>query len=149
MSPTMHVYDNSDTYNGKPVSEIGYTDTTLRKNSFACKGYVFAGWNTKADGSGISFTDGQEVLNLTSEEDGIVKLYAQWTKSESSLLLDANGGTYNGQTVYEVKQNYGTTYLVDNSLIVPPAGYEVTFQTNGGEAVTPITTTKSFDSWEM
>lgn len=149
MAPTMHVYDNSATYNGKPVADIGYTDTALRKNSFACKGYVFAGWNTKADGSGTSYTDGQEVMNLTAEEDGIVKLYAQWKKAESSLLVDANGGTYNGQAVYEQKQKHGTTYHVDNKLLVPPAGYKVTFQTNGGATVNPITTTKSFDSWEM
>ena len=148
MGPTMHVYDNSDTYNGQPAAEIGYSDTALRKNSYTCKGYVFVGWNTKADGSGTTFTDGQEVLNLTTEDDGIVKLYAQWKKAESSLLLDANGGTYNGRAVYEQKQKYGTTYRVDNSLIVPPAGYKVTFQTNGGASVAPITTTKTFDYWE-
>ena len=62
MAPTMHMYDNSDTYNGEPVSEIGYTDRSLRRNSFSCTGYVFVGWNTKADGSGRAFTDGQEVF---------------------------------------------------------------------------------------
>ena len=149
MAPTMHMYDNAVTYNGEPVSEIGYTDTALRKNSFSCTGYVFAGWKTKEDGSGLKLTDGQEVLNLTTEDNGTVKLYAQWVKAESTLQLDAAGGTYNGQTVYEQKQKYGTSYKVDNSLIIPPVGHKVSFQTNGGAAIAPITTTKSFTHWEI
>lgn len=149
MAPTMHMYNNSVTYNGEPASEIGYTDTALRKNSFTCTGYIFAGWNTKADGTGQAFLDGQEVMNLTTEDNGIVRLYAQWKKAESSLLLDAAGGTYHGRAVYEQKQKYGTSYKVNNSLVVPPAGYTVEFVTNGGVAVTSITTTKSLTHWEM
>ena len=149
MAPTMHMYDNNATYNGEPVSEIGYTDTALRKNSYTCTGYIFAGWNTAADGSGRSFTDGQEVLNLTTEDNGIVKLYAQWVKAEGTLLLDAAGGTYNGRSVYAQKQKYGTSYKVDSNLIVPPAGYTVSFKTNGGAALNPVTTTKSFTHWEI
>ena len=149
MAPTMHMYDNASTYNGEPVSEIGYTDTDLRKNSFTCTGYVFQGWNTKADGSGRSFSDGQEVLNLSNEDNGTVKLYAQWKKAEGSLLLDAGGGTYKGKAVYEQKQKYGTSYAVENGKIVAPAGYKVSFQTNGGSSVGTITTTKSFTHWEI
>lgn len=149
MAPTMHMYDNSTTYNGEPASEMGYTDTALRKNSLSCIGYVFAGWNTEADGSGRKLTDGQEVLNLTTEDNGTVKLYAQWVKAEGSLLLDANGGTYKSKAVYEQKQKYGTSYSVENDQIVPPVGYQVSFQTNGGSAVDTITTTKSFTHWEI
>lgn len=149
MAPTMHMYGNSDTYNGKPVLEMGYTDKSLRQNSFICEGYVFAGWNTAADGSGQAFSDGQEVLNLTTEDNGTVKLYAQWIKAEGSLLLDANGGTYKGQSVYTQKQKYGTSYSVDNGQLVLPTGYRVEFVTNGGNSVNPITTTKSFTHWEI
>ena len=149
VGPTLHMYDNSSTYNGESAAELGYTDTALRENSYTCTGYIFTGWNTKADGSGKSFSDKQKVMNLTTENDGIVKLYAQWVKAESSLLLDAAGGTYNGQPVYEQKQKYGTSYKVESGLIVPPAGYTVSFQTNGGAAVASITTTKSFTHWEI
>ena len=149
MAPTMHMFDNAAAYNGEPALEMGYTDIALRKNSFSCTGYVFAGWNTKADGSGQSFADGQEVLNLTTQDNGTVKLYAQWKKAEGSLLLDAAGGTYKGQSVYTQKQKYGTSYTVENGQIVPPAGYKVSFQTNGGSAVGTITTTKSFTHWEI
>ena len=149
MAPTMHMYDNSSTYNGEPASAIGYTDTTLRLSSYACEGYVFTGWNTKADGSGLQLSDGQEVLNLTTEDNGTVKLYAQWKKAEGSLILDANGGTFKGKSVYTQKQKYGTSYSVENGKIVPPAGYKVSFQTNGGSAVSTITSTKSFTHWEI
>ncbi len=149
MAPTMHLYNNSDTYNGQPAAIFGYTDKKLRKNSLTCVGYVFTGWNTKADGSGTAYSDGQAVLNLTSEEAGRVVLYAQWVKSENSLLVDAAGGTYNGAAVYEKVQKYGTTYKVNTSLLKPPVGYTVSFVTGNGATVADITTTKHFSNWEI
>lgn len=53
---------------------------TLKKNSFKRKGYTFAGWNTKKDGSGKNYKNKAEVKNLTSKSDGTVTLYAQWKK---------------------------------------------------------------------
>ncbi len=43
------------------------------------EGYSLAGWNSAADGSGNSFSDGQQVQNLTDANQGTVRLYAQWT----------------------------------------------------------------------
>lgn len=53
---------------------------TLKKNSFKRKGYTFAGWNTKKDGSGKNYKNKAEVKNLTSKSGGTVTLYAQWKK---------------------------------------------------------------------
>ena len=50
----------------------------LPANTYTRTGYAFAGWNTKADGSGTAYQDGQEVVNLTAENGAIVKFYAQW-----------------------------------------------------------------------
>ena len=50
----------------------------LTSNSFTRTNYLFAGWNTKADGSGTSYTDGQLVSNLTTTNGATVTLYAQW-----------------------------------------------------------------------
>lgn len=149
MASTLHMYNDSPIYNGQPATEIGYTDKTLRQNSYRCEGYVFQGWNTKADGSGQAFTNEQAVKNLTSVNDGIVRLYAQWEEAESTLLLDAAGGTYHGEPVYEQTQKYGTVYHIDKELITPPVGYKVTFEPNGGEPVDPITTTKRFSGWKI
>ena len=50
----------------------------LTTNAFIREGYTFAGWNTQPDGTGTAYTDGQEVNNLTAEQNGVVNLYAQW-----------------------------------------------------------------------
>ena len=41
--------------------------TTLEKSTFTRKGYRFKGWNTKPDGSGISYADQQTVKDITGE----------------------------------------------------------------------------------
>ena len=61
---------------------IGETKT-LTDNTFKRTYYKFTGWNTKADGSGIAYTDGQEVTNL-AESGGAVTLYAQWSPDYAS-----------------------------------------------------------------
>ena len=50
--------------------------SSLNPNSFINTGYKFTGWNTKADGTGLAYTDGQEVENILTS--GTVVLYAQW-----------------------------------------------------------------------
>ena len=37
------------------------TSTALNQNTFTRDGYLFNGWNTKADGSGTSYTDAEKV----------------------------------------------------------------------------------------
>ncbi len=65
----------------KAVKNCKYNKTyTLKKNSFKRKGYTFAGWNTKKDGSGKNYKNKAEVKNLTSKSGGTVTLYAQWKK---------------------------------------------------------------------
>lgn len=50
------------------------TDTTIAENMFLRDGYDFAGWNTKRDGTGETYTVGQIV---SIDEKGI-GLFAQW-----------------------------------------------------------------------
>ena len=66
---------------------------TLKKNTFERKGYTFAGWNTKADGSGTSYKNKASVKNLSSKNGGNVTLYAQWEKSKYKITYKLNGGT--------------------------------------------------------
>lgn len=66
------------------------TAKNLTSNGFIKIGYNFAGWNTKADGSGTSYSDGQSVSNLTSTNKGTVTLYAQWSlKTPYNIFVDA------------------------------------------------------------
>ncbi len=60
-----------------------YNDfAALPENTFTYLGRKFLGWNSKADGSGASFADGAQVINLTSE--GLITLFAQWGEEDSS-----------------------------------------------------------------
>ena len=68
-------------------------NTALSTNTYTRAGYTFAGWNTKADGTGTNYTDGQTKPNVTSTNGGTATLYAQWTANSYTVTADANGGT--------------------------------------------------------
>ena len=50
----------------------------LNKNEYENAKYTFKGWNTKADGTGTSYSDGSEILNLTDKDNEGIVLYATW-----------------------------------------------------------------------
>lgn len=43
---------------------------------------TFIGWNTQRDGSGDTYEDAQQVINLCSEQGASITLYAQWRDPE-------------------------------------------------------------------
>ena len=49
----------------------------LTNNSYTKEGYTFIGWNTESNGSGTSYSNQDDILNLLTE--GEITLYAQWT----------------------------------------------------------------------
>ena len=67
------------------------TAKNLTANTFTRTGYAFTGWNTKEDGSGTSYINGESVKNLTTTNSGTVNLYAQWTANTITLNF-VNGG---------------------------------------------------------
>lgn len=150
MANSTHMYNNATEYEGKSVTPV----KKLTRNSYTRIGYEFVEWNTRPDGSGRSFEDGAEIYNLTDKdmnadgEDGIVILYAQWRYSSNTLRIDPNGGSYhNNIGVTELTRDYGTVYTLQEDSIQAPAGYTVSFETNGGNAVAPITGTMHFVEW--
>lgn len=73
--------DNSDFVSKYPVKKqvLKYNESTnLKLNSFLRDKYLFVNWNTKEDGSGITYADGQVVNNLTDISGTEITLYAQW-----------------------------------------------------------------------
>lgn len=156
MDYSYHMYNNATTYEGKTVTPI----THLTENSYTRVGYVFTGWNTKPDGSGIAYTDDEEIYNLscadwneedsstwTATDNGTVTLYAQWRKSESTLIIDAAGGKYNGSDTCSITRLYLKNYVLQEKLVQAPEGYQVSFETNGGATVESVTGTKHFAEW--
>ena len=67
----------------------------LAANAFEREGYSFAGWNTKEDGTGTSYADGAEVVDL-AEPGEKVTLFAQWTKLPEPAPEPAAAGAAGG-----------------------------------------------------
>lgn len=62
----------------------------LSKNIYQREKYNFLGWNTKADGSGTSYTDEESVLNLSGVDGAVINLYAMW-KSTIPAMINGTG----------------------------------------------------------
>ena len=93
----------------------------LTTNAFTRTGHNFTGWNTAANGSGTSYTNGQSVTNLSSTQGATVTLYAQWTPWTHTV-------TYNGNAsgVTNLPSNQTKTYgsvLTLSSTVPKRAGY--------------------------
>ncbi|MBQ6328802.1 MAG: InlB B-repeat-containing protein, partial [Kiritimatiellae bacterium] len=69
-----------------------YVAWNLRANQFVRSGYTFAGWNTEPDGTGSSYSDGQQVSNLTYDNGGTVTLYAQWSPISYTIAFSGGSG---------------------------------------------------------
>ena len=63
----------------------------LPANRYAKSGETFAGWNTKADGTGAAYRNKGEATNLASSQDDVVVLYAQW--EDAMTTMPETGGT--------------------------------------------------------
>ena len=122
------------------ITNSQVVSANLTKNTFKREGYKFAGWNTKADGSGDAYADQAGIPEVP------VTLYAQWVKDIDqagtytvNAILDQ---TYTGQEIKpQVVVKKGDTVLKD--------GYTVKYanNTNVGEAT--ITVTVGGDSTEV
>ena len=87
--PKVTFYGNGATSGSTSVQSVDYnTATTLSDNAFAKANNVFYGWNTKADGSGESYTNKQSVTLTASLE-----LYAQWAVDLHATQQTSWGGT--------------------------------------------------------
>ena len=62
---------------------------SLSKNLFKNGNHRFKEWNTKSDGSGTSYKDGQDVKNLTDTDNYVITLYAIW-EDDTGLKYDYN-----------------------------------------------------------
>jgi len=70
-----------------PQWVIKGVETVLNQNKYSKEDFYFVGWNTKADGTGDTYSDAD---TATFEDD--TTLYAQWYKKVVEIRFDANGG---------------------------------------------------------
>lgn len=145
---TYYVKYNANGGDGS-MSNSSHTYDTAKKlttNGFTRIGYYFAGWNTKSDGSGTSYSDGQSVKNLTSTNGATVNLYAQWTlRAPYNIFTEATPqrdkmkvevvctGIVTNVKVYYKKssessyqsKDLGTAYTVTLTGLAPNTDYDV------------------------
>lgn len=83
---------SSQTVNGIPADQTKTFDQklTLSATKPTRNGYIFSGWNTKANGSGTAYAAGAEYKH--DQNGGTATLYAQWTPWKHTVHYNANGG---------------------------------------------------------
>ena len=162
---TANTYTVSFNANGGEGTMADITATydeakTVSANTFTKEGYSFAGWALTPDGEVICADNG-EIRNLTAEANGSVTLYAIWTINQYTITYDALNGTQNVVQTYDynvtvtapadpTKVGYtfkGWSGLPENmpaenitvEAIWEINKYTVTFDSDGGTAVSSIT----------
>ena len=71
------------------------TAQDLTANGFSWAGHGFTHWTTEPNG-GTTYSNGQNVTNLTSVDNGTVTLYAQWEVTDIVLTFNAGEGVWQG-----------------------------------------------------
>ena len=108
----------------------------LNNGQMARVGFVFVGWATNPDGSGVRYDDGAQIMNLTGINGARIPLYAIWKGLEFTLTLDKNGGmpnpwdgvakppvTYNADGNVEYPMVAGSTIRLPDTHTFVRAGY--------------------------
>ena len=120
--PTFSISFNANgaTSGAAPASLTGvYSTTTLPGvGTMAKTGFVFAGWNTSADGLGTQYAAGE-----TMQPQATMTLYAQWSANPTyTLTYNANGST--SGTAPAVATASSTYVVIDsNSGTLAKTGY--------------------------
>ena len=92
-------------------------------NTFTLEGYEFIGWNTKADGSGISISPGESIV-VDNESSIPNELHCQWAKKITVTANDQN-------------KAYGDVFTFAGT------EYTVTGEFLPGDSITSITLTST------
>lgn len=108
-------------------------------------GYEFTGWNTKSDGTGISYQPGSAYGS--DLYGGTVTLYAQWKVSNKNITFNSNGGVWLNSRDDDIVQTYlaNSDLKLDNSVgngsyTVSRPGYKLIGWADKGHSNTKVLT---------
>lgn len=125
---------------GDATITANYEDVSINLPTPSKDGYTFLGWYTNQ-------TSG-ELVSSPYVPKSNVTLYARWIENKKGLIVDPSGGTWNGTTeITNLSDTSGKTVTINNP--TPPKGYIVSFNSNGGNSVNSLTSSKIFDKWEL
>lgn len=108
-STKIYLYKNSGLLSRYLGAEKVFSENDIRTDLFNNDGYFISGWNTKSDGSGLSYTGSLDHIL----KDDIVKLYAQWKKIECNVKFHGNGHT-DGDLPQITTVYYNHSYDISN-----------------------------------
>lgn len=152
--------NKADATGSTPEMSMRYGETKpLSTNGFSSPSAKWTGWNASADGTGSSYSNGQDVRNLTAEDGGTITLYAQWsTNSYTVTFVDGHDGTaistarvrhgadaipptkphHDGYTATGWEGDYsGVTEDRTVTLAYRANRYRIAFDANGGSGTMP------------
>ena len=106
-------------FNGEMGSQIIYVGVATElypcEYTVTYAYYTFIGWNTRADGTGTSYTNGQEVTDITTP-GGTIALFAQWVRTSYTLVFYCGDENAEG-TMASVNR------LVGDGVAMPECGF--------------------------
>ena len=123
---TINYNGNGATSGTTTSSSHTYNESkSLTKNGFTRTGYTFKGWTTNADGTGSTYSNEQEVKNLSTKNGDNVTLYAQWTPNTytitSKYFYYYQNNTWKQFDTKTEQRTYGSSFAPHN--VNSPTGY--------------------------
>lgn len=109
---TVRFNPNGGTGNVYSQQFVHEVEQNLIPCAFTRSGYVFAGWNTKSDGSGTSYPDGAQGNSISSKDGVTVNLYATWTPT---YLVKITNNDYIGNIEVSIYEKDGTDPVATES----------------------------------
>ena len=126
----------NDNFGETPVTSDSYFGgaTATLKRTVTRTGYTFTGWNTKADGTGENFANGDTVEFPGDNGNGgiVLELFAQWIGNEYEITLNSGEGTFETDA---------------ESAPLTSVTLKVTFGQPIGEMPTPVKRGYTFNGW--
>ena len=86
-------YENGGTGTMSDQKTFYENEATLSPCKFTREHWLFTGWNTKEDGTGISYPDKSKFVSYNGVEDSTLALYAQWRLVDYTIDYDLAEGT--------------------------------------------------------
>jgi len=129
---------SGSTANSSHVYDIA---KNLTLNGYARTGYTFLGWATSPGGA-AAYQNGENVVNLTPNDNATFTLYAVWSANNYLITFNANGGE-GGTSSY---MTYGAALTAP---IVTRTGYAFTGWTPGVPPTVPAANTTYTANWVL
>lgn len=112
------------------ISSMGYLMLPDANNTFTAvpEDYIFAGWNTREDGTGEQMESIREPWDHTE----VITLYAQWEPAFQTFIQYSGNGavTSEGEAYVEINGLEPTSTFAQNMFIVPDGKYFLGWNTS-------------------